>query len=150
MQMRSRDFTYHKQIPLGIFGAESHVRVIHWGDVQVEWVKDAHGEWCALDEVPLRYVFDRGVYIIWRRGVPPGPSVVVRVGRGAIAVRLAVDRMDPNILRAGRNLLTTWAVVEDSYAAAVEAYLNQQLRPLLVGQRISSPLSVAVNLPAIA
>ncbi len=91
-----------------------------------------------------------GVYVIWKpgeRGVRP--SVTIRVGQGDVPQCLVAERNNPAVLRHGPGLLVTWAVVDHLHASGVEAFLAQELRPVL-GARFALVVPHAVNLPAVS
>ena len=85
-----------------------------------------------------------GVYIIWHGGLDPK---TVRVGQGFIRERLGEHRNDPAIQAyASFGLYVTWASVEQSSLNGVEAFLANQLRPL-IGERFPDAPHIAVRLP---
>jgi len=111
------------------------------------WNKCQGNVWCNLNNVDLSHNhFDgmEGVYVIWHGGQYPA---VVRVGQGNIRNRFQSHRSDPDIQRyAGLNLFVTWASVASRDRDGVEAFLAQQLQPL-VGERFPQRNPMVVNLP---
>lgn len=111
------------------------------------WNKCQGDVWCNLNNVNLSHNhFDgmEGVYIIWHGGQSPA---VVRVGQGNIRDRLQSHREDTDIQAyAHLGLYVTWASVAARERDGVEAFLAQQLIPL-VGERFPQSLPMAVNLP---
>jgi len=111
------------------------------------WNKCQGDVWCSLNDVDLSHShFDgmEGVYVIWHGGQNPA---VVRIGQGNIRDRLQSHRNDPNIQRyAHLDIFVTWASVVDSERDGVEAFLAQQLQPL-VGDRFPQRRPMSVNLP---
>jgi hypothetical protein len=108
---------------------------------------NARGAWCSLNKVNLSHEhFDdlEGVYIIWHGG--PTPKIV-RVGQGVIRTRLTAHRQDEEIQAyAGLNLYVTWARVDASSRGGIEAFLADELSPL-VGERFPDVPPIPVNLP---
>lgn len=85
-----------------------------------------------------------GVYVIWYGGQNPA---TVRVGQGVIRDRLQAHRNDPEVQSyAHLSLYVTWASVLARERDGVEAYLAQQLRPV-VGERFPQRHPIPVNLP---
>jgi hypothetical protein len=117
------------------------------GVMQVSWNKCKGDDWCRLNNVNLNHNhFDgmEGVYIIWHGGAN---AKTVRVGQGVIRDRLAAHRSDPDIQEYARDgLFVTWTRVSAAYQDGVEAYLANQLNPL-VGQRFPNITPLLVNLP---
>ncbi len=115
--------------------------------MNVAWNKCEGRSWCSLNSVNLSHEhFDdmEGVYVIWHGG--PTPKVV-RVGQGVIRTRLAAHRQDEEIQAyAGLNLYVTWARVDAPSRDGVEAFLADELTPL-VGERFPDVVPVPVNLP---
>ena len=111
------------------------------------WNKCQGDEWCGLNTVNLGHNhFDgmEGVYIIWHGGQNPA---TVRVGQGVIRDRLQTHRNDHEVQAyAHLGLSVTWAAVPARDRDGVEAYLAQQLQPL-VGERFPQRRATAVNLP---
>src|SRR5262245_27378430 len=106
--------------------------------VQIDWAKEAPDRWFHLDFVDVTTVRGYGVFVIWMAGAQRRPSTTIMVGHGEVASSLLKARHDFAIAKHGPNLLVTWATVDVLYVAGVEAYLVQQLRPL-IGTRL--PLS---------
>ena len=118
--------------------------------MQIDWVKEATDRWFLLDFVDLAKVKSYGVFVIWKPGVPKiKPSVTIMVGHGDVASGLLKARHDVAIGKHGRDLLVTWAGVDVLYVAGVEAYLVQQLRPLL-GTKLPLSSVHPVNVPLVA
>ena len=115
--------------------------------MELNWVKCEGDVWCGLNTVNLDHShFDDlgGVYMIWYGGAD---GKWVRVGQGLIRDRLRAHRKDAEIQTyATRGLSVTWAQVGSVYRDGVEAYLAQQLNPL-VGERFPGATPTSVNLP---
>jgi hypothetical protein len=115
--------------------------------MQITWNKCEGDAWCPLNTVSLSHThFDGldGVYVIWHGGQNPR---TVRVGQGVIRDRLTAHREDREIQAyAGQGLFVTWARVNAGSRDGVEAYLANQLNPL-VGERFPDVTPVQVNLP---
>ena len=117
---------------------------------QVEWfVKDPNDYYYNLNALDLTHQhFDHlfGVYIIGYFG--PSSRVIVYVGRGRIKDRFQAHRNDDRIqYYASDNILwATWAKISKRYRAGVEAYLHQELDPL-VPERAPTAVPIPVNLP---
>ena len=118
---------------------------------QLNWVKDPNDYYYKLNSVDLTHQhFDRlwGVYVIGYFG--PSSRVIVYVGRGKIKDRFQAHRNDDRIQYYASNasniLWATWAMVSKRYRAGVEAYLHQELDPL-VPERAPTAVPIPVNLP---
>ena len=115
--------------------------------MQVTWNRCDGHIWCKLNTVDLTdNHFDSmtGVYVIWHGGNNPK---TVRVGQGFIKDRIAAHRLDPEVQDyAQHGLFVTWASLPGHLRNGVEAYLAQQLNPL-VGDRFPNAPTIAVNLP---
>lgn len=113
------------------------------------WVKCQGDEWCRLMDLNLPSVTtDSGVYIIWMySGEMP---VIVRLGKGNIRDRLSKHRRDTDITDYGEinhaTLYVTWAVLPAHQIGGVEAWLGDQLQPL-VGDTFSNDPPIPVTLP---
>jgi hypothetical protein len=114
--------------------------------LELQWHKQAPGQWCLLDETDLQALGNRyGVFVIWRNGDAAKMSAVLYVGRGRLKSEIAECRRSP--LFTSRLLHVTWAEIVDPYDIdGVATYLYQQLRPIW-GEILSSALPVPVNLP---
>jgi hypothetical protein len=118
--------------------------------VQIDWVKETPDRWFRLDFVDLAKINTHGVFVIWKPGVARiTPSVTILVGHGDVASTLLKARHDVAVGKHGRDLLVTWAAVDVLYVAGVEAYLVQQLRPLM-GRKLPLASVHAVNIPLVA
>ena len=119
------------------------------GNLELQWQKQAAGDWCLLGDADLNALGNRyGVFIIWRNGDAAKVSAVLYVGRGRLKSELAECRRSP--LFSAPKLRVTWAEVEDPHdLEGVATYLYQQLRPIW-GEIMSASLPVPVNLPATA
>jgi hypothetical protein len=85
-----------------------------------------------------------GVYVIWHGGQSPA---TIRMGQGVIRDRLQAHRNDSGVQAyAHLRLYVTWASVLARDRDGVEAYLAQQLQPL-IGERFPQRLPIPVNLP---
>lgn len=115
--------------------------------INVTWTKCEGDVWCRLNNVNLSANhFDNieGVYLIWHT---QNDSAYVRVGQGNIRDRLTAHRNDSDVQQyVNLDLRVTWAQVDARYRDGVEAYLAQQLNPL-VGERFPDVTPIAVNLP---
>ena len=118
--------------------------------MQIDWVKETPDRWFRLDFVDLAKIKTYGVFVIWKPGVARiTPSVTILVGHGDVATSLLNARHDVAVSKHGRDLLVTWAAVDILYVAGVEAYLVQQLRPL-VGRKLPLASVHPVNIPLVA
>jgi hypothetical protein len=118
--------------------------------LQIDWAKDAPDRWFPLDFVDLSKINSYGVFVIWKPGIPRlRPSLTIMVGHGDVASSLLKARRDFAVNKHGRDLLVTWAAVDVLYVAGVEAYLVQQLHPL-IGMRLPLASVHPVNLPLVA
>jgi hypothetical protein len=117
--------------------------------LELEWSKTSNDEWHRFDSVELEGVFVYGVYVIWSTGsLESTPSRTICVGQGSIAERIRTHRTDSRITEHGPGLLVTWAPVPFQQAEGVEAFLIEQLRPLMRTPSFAAP--IPVNLPAAA
>jgi hypothetical protein len=115
--------------------------------VRIDWVKENPDRWFRLDFVDLAKVNCYGVFVIWKPGIPQvTPSMTIQVGHGDIASSLLKARHAFAVSKHGRDLLVTWAAVDVLYVSGVEAYLVQQLRPL-IGTRLPLAPMHPVNVP---
>lgn len=115
--------------------------------MNVHWNR-CHGDiWCKLNGVNLsdkHFENMTGVYVIWHGGNTPR---TVRVGQGYIKDRIAAHRLDSEVQAYKQHgLFVTWASIQEHLLDGVEAYLAQQLNPL-VGNRFPNVSPTAVNLP---
>ena len=118
--------------------------------VQVDWAKETPDRWFHLDFVDLGKIKSYGVFVIWKPGVARiTPSVTIMVGHGDVASALLRARHDLGVSKHGPHLMVTWAAVDVLYVAGVEAYLVQQLRPLL-GTKLPLASVYPVNIPMVA
>jgi hypothetical protein len=115
--------------------------------MQLSWNKCQDSNWCRLPTVDLNDAhFDNmdGVYIIWRSGNNPA---TVRVGQGNIRERLQVHRTDQQVMKFKElGLFVTWAAVEKVNRDGIEAFLANQIEPI-VGIRFPDRRPITVNLP---
>ena len=113
----------------------------------VHWNKCEGNVWCKLNEVDLsnsHFNCMTGVYVICHGGNNPR---TVRVGQGFIKDRIAAHRADPEVQVYNHlGLYVTWARIPANFLNGVEAFLAQQLNPL-VGQRFPNVPIIPVNLP---
>jgi hypothetical protein len=116
--------------------------------LQVNWIRNQDNNWCRLYTVNLANILldnMSGVYIIWFNATGRN---CVKVGQGNIRERLTQHRNDPEInAYKSRNLFATWARVANNQMAGVEAFLANELNPL-VGERFPNVTPISVNLPA--
>lgn len=116
--------------------------------MQLNWIKSDKNTWLSFDRVDLGHShFDdmEGVYVIFR-----GDGPTIRVGQGTIRERITEHRQNPLIQAAKERQVTfaTWAVVPDYFRDGVEAFLAEQLTPL-VGERFPDVPQIQVNLPVL-
>lgn len=111
------------------------------------WSKCEGNVWCKLNGVDLsssHFNQMTGVYVIWHGG---NNSRTVRVGQGSIKDRIEAHRTDPEVQAYNHlGLYVTWARIPANSLNGVEAFLAQQLNPL-VGQRFPDVPIIPVNLP---
>ena len=101
------------------------------------------GHWCNFKNLNLdsdSFKSKKGVYIIWSAG-----DTVVRVGSGLIKDRIADHRDNPDIT-SYKNLLVTWAKVNENQMQGVEKFLADTYDPE-VGERFPDRTPISVNLP---
>ena len=119
--------------------------------LSVEWAKNTDGDWYALDAVPVLNLHAWGVYVIWATHPQARrPATVLKVGSGNIGVRLAIERMNPELRSLGTPLFVTWAVVADHHHPAIVRYLSAFLHPVLPQYLDATVEPLAVNLPLLA
>lgn len=115
--------------------------------MNVTWNNCKGDVWCHLNTVDLSHEhFDKmeGIYIIWYGNTE---RTVVRVGQGIIKDRIAAHRKDKDIQAYKHyGLYVTWASVAEKYRDGVEAFLADELDPL-VGDRFPDRKGIKVNLP---
>jgi hypothetical protein len=117
--------------------------------LQLEWAKTSSDDWHSFDSVELDGVFVYGVYVIWTLGsLASTPSRTICVGQGSIAERIRTHRTQFRVTEHGPGLLVTWAAVPFQQAEGVEAFLIEQLRPLLKTPSYAVP--IPVNTPTAA
>jgi hypothetical protein len=117
--------------------------------LRLEWAKTPNDGWHAFDSVELDGVFVYGVYVIWSSGsLDSTPSRTICVGQGNIAERIRSHRTQSRVTELGPGLLVTWAPVPFQQAEGVEAFLIEQLRPLIKTPSFAEP--IPVNVPAAA
>ena len=113
----------------------------------IDWVKNQNGNSYKLDELNLssnHFDYMTGVYAICHGGYTPR---TVRVGQGFIRDRLQAHRQDQAVqYYAHLGLYVAWASVPTDSLNGVEAFLAQELNPLL-GERFPNVFPIAVNLP---
>lgn len=115
--------------------------------MNVYWNKYSNQNWCELSGVDLNGShFDNmtGVYVIWYGGNNPR---TVRVGQGFIGDRLQAHRNDFQVQAYDHlGLYVTWASIPANSLNGVEAFLAQELDPI-VGQQFPNVYPIQVNLP---
>lgn len=84
-----------------------------------------------------------GVYVIW---YGDDMSNVVSVGQGTIRDKAIEIQIDKKVQVYGPDLYVTWAAVPRASLEGVEAFLSNELNPL-VQHTISCPEAINVNLP---
>lgn len=113
----------------------------------VNWNKCQGDAWCRFNDVNLNDDhFDNmaGVYVIWHGGNNPK---TVRVGQGLIKDRIAAHRVDSEVQAYKQHgLFVTWASVPGNSRNGMEAFLAQNLDPI-VGERFPNITPIPVNLP---
>ena len=111
------------------------------------WNKCDGTNWCSFERVNLshkHFTGMAGVYVIWYGGQTPK---TVRLGQGNIADRIAAHRQDQQITKySTHGLYVAWAKVPAAQHGGIEAYLADQLSPL-VGDRFPDVTRIPVNLP---
>lgn len=115
--------------------------------MKIEWVKNQNGKLYKLDELNLNsnhFDYMTGVYAICHGGNSPR---TVRVGQGVIRDRLKAHLQDQPVQNYGHlGLYVTWASVPGNSLNGVEAFLAQNLKPI-VGERFPNVAPIPVNLP---
>mgnify|MGYP001568526794 CR=1 FL=1 len=115
--------------------------------LMLQWIKCTGDNWCnfiALDLQDAHFNELSGVYVIWHGGTNPH---TVRIGQGNIRDRLNAHRNAPEILAYQPNgLYVTWARLPANQLDGVEAFLANQLQPL-IGERFPDRTPIEVNLP---
>ncbi len=119
--------------------------------VDVNWIRNADGNWYLLDELPrsLPSMRCNGVYILWYFDESHAPQTV-RVGIKAVNDHLGMMRKDPEVRKyAGHPLYITWAAAKSSSLddlIGIWSYLCKELEPL-VGPRCPQIDAIRVGLP---
>lgn len=119
--------------------------------LELKWIKKKNGNSFLFNEVNLdRDSFNDlfGVYVIWHPNYFSKPRAV-RLGQGNIRDRLKSHRENTQITsyeNLKHPLLVTWAKVDGRSVSGVEAYLADELKPL-VGKRFPKVTHKPVNLP---
>ena len=118
---------------------------------QLQWqLKDSKGEYHKLNDLNLNHHhFDTplGVYVIWY--LENAAAITVYAGRGTIKDLFSPHRQDKRIQQyAPKTLYGTWAAAHDYDQDGIEAYLHDQLDPL-VRERTPPEVPTAVDLPFI-
>lgn len=114
--------------------------------MKINWCKCILQSNCRLNLLKLNNEhFDNltGVYVIWS-----GYDMinVVYVGKGIIRDELINKKIDKKILVFGPDLFVTWAAVPRVSLDGVEAFLSNELNPM-VHQDITCSKFINVNLP---
>jgi hypothetical protein len=119
--------------------------------MRVEWAQKPGGEWFTVDEgIDALGLNSRGVYIIWiPSALPARPGTVLKVGSGNLALRLALERIDPYVYKSPRPALVTWAEVDPLHHRGLVRYLTQLLEPALWDHE-SEGQPIQVNVPLLA
>jgi len=118
-------------------------------EIAVEWVQARDATWFNLDELDFDHEYFRqeltGVYVVWS-----APGRCLRVGQGAIAVRLDSVRRDPQVrsLSLFSPLFATWARIPDGLCDGVEKYLEERFKPA-TGARGLEVDAIKVNDPVL-
>jgi hypothetical protein len=115
------------------------------------WVTRADGtgvELFGLDPSDRSLANVDGVYVIYTRHWIG--NQVIRVGQGRIHERAAAHSVDQSVVQSmyPGTLKIQWAHVPAVYRDGVEAFLAQQLAPI-VGERFPNVPPVVVNLPGL-
>ena len=112
----------------------------------VDWTKCNGNIWCKfnVDLSSSHFNHMTGVYVIWHGGDNPR---TVRVGQGFIRDRIEAHRTDPEVQAYNDlGLYVTWARIPVNSLDGVEAFLAQELDPI-VGQQFPNVYPIQVNLP---
>ena len=116
--------------------------------LSLNWIKCQGDVWCNFNAVNLDHIHfndTEGVYIIWHGGANPK---VVYVGKGNIRDRIKYHRERSDIQQFSYlNLFVTWAKVKPEYQDGVEAYLANNWKPPIVGDRHPDTDPIFVNSP---
>lgn len=114
--------------------------------MNIIWCKCMLQSMCRLNLINLNSeYFDSltGVYIIWNGN---NISSTVSVGQGNLRDELVERKIDKKVLIYGPDLFVTWAVVPEKSLEGVEAFLYNQLKPI-VHNNITCKDLIHVNLP---
>jgi hypothetical protein len=115
--------------------------------MQLNWQKCQGEVWCKMNFVRLDHShFNNleGVFIVWHGG--PNPATVF-VGKGSIRDKITQYRSDERIQKfADLGLFTTWTPVSPESRAGVEAFLINNLNPI-VRDQIPAAEPIQVNKP---
>ena len=112
----------------------------------IEWCKCILQSRCRLNLINLNNeYFDNliGVYVIWSGN---NMSNIISVGQGIIREKIIEMQIDKKVQSYGPDLFVTWAAVSSASLAGVEAFLCNELKPILY-QIIPNREFINVNLP---
>ncbi len=103
----------------------------------------------SMDAMELKSIGEtRGVYIIWYKPPNPNLAVIVRLGQGDIAARIADHQRDEEITAYSSKgmLRVIYAPLPNNAMDGAESYLADKLNPL-VGERFPDVYPTEINLP---
>jgi hypothetical protein len=112
----------------------------------VEWGKCLLMSKCRLNLINLTNEFFNdlvGIYIIWSES---DIKKTIYIGRGIIRNRLNEMKSDSEVQRYGPDLFVTWAEVPTAALDGVEAFLYNELNPIIKDNLACLDL-INVNLP---
>jgi len=112
----------------------------------IEWGKCILQSRCRLNLINLNneYFDDLiGVYVIWSGS---DEKDIVCVGQGKIRDKLIEMQIDRKVQSYGPDLFVTWAAVPRVSLEGVEAFLRDELNPI-IHQNITCSNFINVNLP---
>ena len=114
--------------------------------MNIDWCKCILQSRCRLKLINLNneYFDDLiGVYVIWSGN---DEKNIVSIGKGKIRDRLIEMQINKKVQSYGPDLFVTWAAVPSESLKGVEAFLYDELNPI-VHQNITYSNSINVNLP---
>lgn len=114
--------------------------------MNIDWCKCILGSRCRLKLINLNneYFDDLiGVYVIWSGN---DEKTIVNVGQGKIRDKLIEMQLNKKVQSHGPDLFVTWAAVPEVSLDGVEAFLCDQLNPI-VHHNITCSNFINVNLP---
>jgi len=114
--------------------------------MKVDWCKCILQSRCRLKLINLNneYFDDLiGVYVIWSGN---DEKNIVSIGKGKIRDKLIEMQINQKVQSYGPDLFVTWAAVPKVSLQGVEAFLYNELNPI-VHSNITSSNFINVNLP---